>query len=458
LKVNYIYPYAYFKKVVTDNSFRHLFKHSVNYGLGDVISQVIGFLLIPLYTTFLSSSDYGIVDLVGTICAFAIPIIKLGLPGSVTRQYFDYHNDPAKLADYITTIYKLLNWAALIVGSILLVIIFFIKDLIFSEIQFWPYLVLPILTAGLGANNQLMQKVVQNEEKSKYAVKIRLIFTFSSIAMSILFIAGFKLGALGFIIADLIIAIAFFIQAYFFLKPYIKGKFNLTMAKEGLRYGSGILPSHVFMASSPLLSKAILVNLGSLSALGVFSIGTRFVLPLEIFYSMISTAFTPIYNRLRTENRNNEVAKYIKIILVGSFLLFALLLFFGPPIMRLMLPSNYHGSIALIPILAIGFIFKITYLLNSLEIYYVRKTRFVSIIPFVGLTINIFICLFFVTGYQEKAIAWAYSINYLVWFGLAYLYKRKVSAQSMFLKEYSLFIFTAILLVIFSHLIYYQFY
>lgn len=437
-------PGHFLKKVLADTSFRHLFKHSANYGLGDVISQVIGFLLIPLYTSHLSSSDYGIVDLVGTICAFAIPLMKLGLPGSVTRQYFDYHNEPEKLADYITTIYKLLNWSALVIGVVLLTFIFFLKDVMFTDIQFWPYLVLPILTAGMGANNQLMQKVLQNEEKSTYAVKLRLSFTFASITMTIILIAGFKLGALGFLVADLIIAIAFFIQAYFFLKPYNKGKFNIEMAKEGLRYGSGILPSHVFMTASPLISKTLLVNLGSLGSLGILSIGTRFVLPLEIFYSMISTSFTPIYNKLRTEDRNEEIAKYVKIIFAGSFFIFAGLMLFGPPIMRFMLPAVYLDSISLIPILALGFIFKIIFLLNSIEIYYVRKTRFVSIIPFVGLTVNILVCLFFVAGFQEKAIAWAYSINYMVWSVMAYYYKKKVSTYSMFLNEHFWFILASI--------------
>ena len=72
-------------------SIKKLTLHSFNYGIAEVLTQVIGFLLIPLYTIYLIPSDYGIIEITGTISTFAIPLMKLGLPGSVTRQYSEYH-------------------------------------------------------------------------------------------------------------------------------------------------------------------------------------------------------------------------------------------------------------------------------------------------------------------------------------------------------------------------------
>ena len=42
---------------------KDLGKHSVVYGVGDLISKSIGFLLIPLYTNYLSPEQYGTLDL-----------------------------------------------------------------------------------------------------------------------------------------------------------------------------------------------------------------------------------------------------------------------------------------------------------------------------------------------------------------------------------------------------------
>ncbi len=445
--------WSYAKSIKTlhkDKSFKGLLKHSVNYGLGDVIAQVIGFLLIPLYTKFLTTSDYGTVDLLSTICAFAIPLMKLGLPGSVTRQYFDYRDNPVELKNYITTIYKLLNWSAIIIGSVLILILFFTRTYFLVSIPFWPFLVLPIITAGLGANNQLQQKVIQNEERSSYSVRIRLAFTFFSILMSITFISYFRMGVLGFILADFIVAIAFFIQAYFFLKPYITGIFSKEMAREGLRYGSGILPSHVSGAAAPLINKTLLVNMGSLGALGVFSIGLRFIMPLEIVYNMINVAFTPIYNGLRTDQNTSELKKNVRFILLISFAVFTLAQVIGPPVMRWMLPESYYSAISLLPILSIAFIARTIYGINVAEIYYCRKTKYVSIIIIGGLIVNTLFCLLLVEFFQEKAIAWAYSINIILWAVLSFLYKKKVSDFDSYSREILFFIIASTCISIIS--------
>ena len=60
--------------------------------------------------------------------AFATPFMKLGLPGSVTRQYYDYYKDINNLNNYVTTVYKLLNISAIIIGIILLFLAYFFKS------------------------------------------------------------------------------------------------------------------------------------------------------------------------------------------------------------------------------------------------------------------------------------------------------------------------------------------
>ena len=68
---------------------KELMKNTIIIFLGKVCTQLISFLLLPLYTGFLSTGDYGIVDLITTYVTLLVPIITLELEMSIFRFLVD---------------------------------------------------------------------------------------------------------------------------------------------------------------------------------------------------------------------------------------------------------------------------------------------------------------------------------------------------------------------------------
>ena len=64
---------------------KRLLSGSLNYGFASVSAKVVGFLLIPVYTKYLTPEDYGIVELTSTLSVFLIVLYRMGLPGSISR-------------------------------------------------------------------------------------------------------------------------------------------------------------------------------------------------------------------------------------------------------------------------------------------------------------------------------------------------------------------------------------
>ena len=50
-----------------DNRNRYLMKNTIIFTLGNFGSKLISFFLIPLYTNVLTTTEYGVVDLVVTV-------------------------------------------------------------------------------------------------------------------------------------------------------------------------------------------------------------------------------------------------------------------------------------------------------------------------------------------------------------------------------------------------------
>jgi O-antigen/teichoic acid export membrane protein len=62
-------------------------KTSMVYMLGLAATRLGDFLLVPLYWSLLSPSDYGIIAIAAIFIEFLSAVLGLGLPDSITRFY-----------------------------------------------------------------------------------------------------------------------------------------------------------------------------------------------------------------------------------------------------------------------------------------------------------------------------------------------------------------------------------
>jgi O-antigen/teichoic acid export membrane protein len=68
----------------------------VVYGLGDVATSLVGFLLLYVFTRILSTADYGVLFLLLTVELIAKLIFRWGIDASFMRLYYDCHDEAAR--------------------------------------------------------------------------------------------------------------------------------------------------------------------------------------------------------------------------------------------------------------------------------------------------------------------------------------------------------------------------
>lgn len=67
----------------------YLIKNTMIFTLGNLGSKLISFFLIPLYTNALTTTEYGVVDLIATVGTVAAPVLTLNICESVMRFALD---------------------------------------------------------------------------------------------------------------------------------------------------------------------------------------------------------------------------------------------------------------------------------------------------------------------------------------------------------------------------------
>ena len=68
---------------------KRLVKDSLIYGIGTVSRSLIGFILIPLYTRYLTTEEYGILALALVALASLNILFELGMSKALFRFYFE---------------------------------------------------------------------------------------------------------------------------------------------------------------------------------------------------------------------------------------------------------------------------------------------------------------------------------------------------------------------------------
>jgi hypothetical protein len=68
---------------------KELLRHSAVYGLGSIVARVVAVLLLPLYTRYLSPSDYGLIETLVALSAVLTALVAQAMKSAFFRFYFD---------------------------------------------------------------------------------------------------------------------------------------------------------------------------------------------------------------------------------------------------------------------------------------------------------------------------------------------------------------------------------
>ena len=75
------------------NKYKKLFSNTVAMTIGQFSSKVLSFLLIPLYTSILTTEEYGIYDIIVTTVTLLTPFLTLVISEAVLRFAIDNEYD-----------------------------------------------------------------------------------------------------------------------------------------------------------------------------------------------------------------------------------------------------------------------------------------------------------------------------------------------------------------------------
>lgn len=395
-------------------------ENSILYTISSLLVKAIGFLLLPVYTRFLTPEDYGITNLVNSFNQVATFIVAFSLYSAVVRFYADYKEDREKLKRFYGTVIVFV----IISGTTLLILGIIFNDLIvtwfFKGISFYPIVLISLLTITFVSLHTVHQSIMRGIQQGKKLTIINLITFVAQVCINLFFIGIIKLGAIGVLLSNLIIDTLYFIFMIMDLKKnnLISLCIDKEILKESLKYSIPLMPHNLSTHIASFASRVFINSSNNLASVGLYSISSQFGTIIDLVQSSVNHAFAPWFYEIMhscDKKSKQEIVDFSNLLLVAYSLLYMIIGLFSQEAIILMTSETYILSWTVIPIFVIAFSIKsIYYFYVNVLFYYKEASRKLFIATITGSLADIVLSYFAVPKYGMYGAAYSFLIAKII--------------------------------------------
>ncbi len=331
--------------------------HAATYAIGNIVGRVVGFVMLPIYTRFLSPTDYGVVGLLIFALAVFEPLLGARLGWAIPKFYFDAPDSRGRRA---------VIWGALILtgaaSAVSLAVLVFFRgtgaELLFGNRKY-------AMDLGLFAVTLLSQPIEQTgmtylrlRERSRLFLAFSMCKLLVQLAMNVLFVVYWRDGVLGVVLSTVSSSILLSIGTTTYVAVHEAPAFDWLVTRRMVQFCWPMWLSAIaglYIGSS----SAIYLRLfDTLSDVGRLSLAEKFATVVGVLiWSPFFSHWEPMsyqYHKEEGGRRKFQVA-FITI----SALMFAGGLgvsIFSEPAIKLMAAKPFDAAAAVVPIVTFGFV------------------------------------------------------------------------------------------------------
>jgi O-antigen/teichoic acid export membrane protein len=256
------------------HTFLKLMKHTGIYSISEIASRAVGFLLIPLYTRYLTPADYGVLEIVFTTQAILLIVANQGMGTALFRFWPDYF-DEGKIKLASSCLWYELFSAALIAG---LGIIFSdsISDLLFNSHIYGYFFRLVFVSMIINLAQIVLMQILRARMESVKVSISSLIKLIVAIVLNIYLLVVMHMGLLSMIISDLVSGIVALIITYWFARRFINFSFATKDVWKLLAFGFPLIGGGLSNWVLSVSDRYFLAHYSTQTEIGLYSLAYRF--------------------------------------------------------------------------------------------------------------------------------------------------------------------------------------
>ena len=295
-----------------NSKYQSLLKDTAIFALGNMGSKLILFFLVPLYTNYLTASEYGTAELVFTFAQLIMPFASLVIYDAVIRFGMMKTERPNDVL--------LCGFSVLLFCTIVSVIVTPVLGF-YKAISTWKwYLCLYIISSAVAQTEMNFLKV---ENKNRHYAVYSVIQTGVLAITNILLLVCFKAGIEGYLVANIlaqfVVAIAIFLVENVG-NALQNASFKPDLLKRMIVFSAPLILNNVSWWVIHSSDKIMIELMISTSALGLYTVATKVPSLINVIVSIFSQAWG--VSSIREAESSNDTGFYSSVFHAYSFLTF----------------------------------------------------------------------------------------------------------------------------------------
>jgi O-antigen/teichoic acid export membrane protein len=382
------------------------------YGIGDVAISLVSLLLLPIFTRFLSPSDYGVLAMLITVEAVMKIAFRWGVDTAFMRLYYDCRDTRGRQELASTIFFFLLAVNGAVLALSILAANWF-SGVLFGSANYGMLVALTVANIFLGGFFFIPLQVLRISQLPRQYIALTFGRSAATVVLRLALVVWARMGVSGIVFADIIVTMGLALVLVRWFAPLIRPLFSRTILREALSFGLPRIPHSLAHQVMSVADRYFLNAYGTLRDVGLYSIGATFGLAPKLFLSAFESAWTPFFLE-SMEQRDakriySTVSTYIVAILV---LIVAGLSAVAQDLVRLATDPQFLGSAAVIPWIALGALFQGLYLVGSIGIVITKQTRLYPLTTGCAAAASLLANAVLIPRYGLMGAAWANTLAY----------------------------------------------
>lgn len=399
---------------------KYLAKNVLLFSISGFVPKILSIILIPLYTGYLTTAEYGISDLITTTVSLSIPIFTLDIQDAVMRFALDKNYNKKDVFSIATRI--ILIGTVLICFGTVIVSLLNISGIENSYLFF--FVVMYFSTAVYNTVSLFCRGI----DKVSTMVVGSIINSVVSLFANILFLTVFNWGLNGYLLASSLGSVIALVWCFISAKLYRYWKINIpkNVYKDMIAFSFPLIFSVIAWWINNASDRYVLTWMSGVAMSGLYAVSYKIPNILSMFQNIFAQAWSiSAVKEFDKNDKDRFMSNTYNMINFGMTALCSCIMIMNIPIAKILYSNEFFEAWKYVPPLLLSVVFNAMALFIGSIFTAVKDTKTLSLSTVIGAVVNTVCNFIFIYLWGAYGAALATMLGYAVVLGMRHIILRK---------------------------------
>lgn len=402
-------------------------KHAAIYGLGILLSKAVSFLMLPIYTRYLTPADYGVMSLIEMTLNVVAIMAGARLAQGVFRYYHKADSDEGRQS-VVSTALLTLGISYFTFGAATFLAATPISRLVFDTAAHAHLVRLSAAAFAFRSFITVPLAFARVEDRSLFYVGANGVKLLLALSLNLILIVGLGWGVEGVFTSTLVTNVAVGLALTAWVIWQVGFRVRRETVRALLRYGVPLMGMQAATFIATFSDRYFLQAAAGESTVGLYSLAYKFGFLLAVVgFLPFEKVWGPKRFEIADRPDSDELLAsgfvYANVFLLTVGVGIAL---FVDDLLRIMSDPSFHGAADVVPLILAAYVLQSWARAQDIGILVRERTEYVTLANWVAAGVAVLGYWWLVPRYLEVGAAVATLVAFGVRYGLTYLFSQKL--------------------------------